>query len=50
MRIEVNLQKKIAVETENQNCSGTQRSHTLRDLVSTANPLSLQELTAITEP
>lgn len=48
MRIEVNLQKKIAIETENQNYSGAQRLHTWRDLVSAANPLFLQVLTEIT--
>lgn len=50
MRIEVNLEKKIATETENQNYSGAQRLQALRDQVSAANPLSLQALTAITEP
>lgn len=49
MRIEVNLQKKIAIETENQTIQ-EHRLHTWRDLVSAADPLSLQVLTAITEP
>lgn len=46
MRMEVNLQKKIAMETENQNYSGTQRLYALRDLESAANPVSLQVLIA----
>lgn len=48
--MEVRLQKKIAIETETQNYSETQRLHTGRNLVSAANPLSLQVLTSITEP
>lgn len=44
MRMEVNLQKKIVIETE------TQRLYTLRGLESAANPVSLQVLIAIIEP
>lgn len=48
--MEVNLQKKIAVEIENQNYSRTQRLYTLRDLESAVNPISLQVLKSIKEP